>query len=145
MEAGRELDALVAEKVMQFDHKHKINGCEEDCWYDVCEYCGLEFHCEDTSGRCEGYPHYSTDIAAAWQVVDRIAQLVIADENAERLNYLRLEQNDSSGYSATFGFPYMENEEWANTANQYDCSARADSAPLAICLAALKAVGVEVE
>lgn len=129
MEAGRELDALVAEKVMRFDHKHKINGCE-DCWYDVCEYCGLEFHCEDTSGYCEGYPHYSTDIAAAWQILARLREL--------GFKYI-------SVVSLSNGWQCWGDKAMTLNSVPPDVSVNADTAPLAICLAALKAVGVEVE
>ncbi len=88
LEAGRDLDALVAEKVMG-----------ETCLFTA--------------------PAYSTDIAAAWQVVDKLHALSF---------YLEV---GSAGWMARF-------------ANISATEASAATAPLAICLAALKAVGVTV-
>ena len=52
LEAGRELDALVAEKVFNYDGICQVAGCSER--HD---------------------PRYSTDIAAAWLVVEKLQQL----------------------------------------------------------------------
>ncbi len=79
MKPGRELDALVAEKVMGW------------AWPEGrCPVCGWRFAesrehgCvpDDCSQRprpnpiaSEAWPHYSTDIAAAWQVVEKLREL----------------------------------------------------------------------
>jgi hypothetical protein len=66
MKAGRELDALVAERVMG--------------WYNVGR--GYLFGNDDSWGGdnpqtpdkgIQDLPHYSTDIKAAWEVVERVS------------------------------------------------------------------------
>lgn len=92
MDVGRELDALMAEKVMGWDwytvvginvllppgHHYRErsvlatvgkHGTEDDI--DSMRFC---------SSRDGGYqmpivPHYSTDIAAAWEVVEKLEEL----------------------------------------------------------------------
>lgn len=90
MKAGRELDALVAEKIFGWSKSD------------------LEIN-EDIS-------HFSTDIAAAWEVVERL-----------RSRGYRFEvRSQPQGFWVYFG---------------EEMSAEAPTAPHAICLAALKAVG----
>lgn len=60
MKAGRELDAKVAEEVMGWDWNSKSAG-----WMQKIEVDGLT----ETIDIIE-LPHYSTDIAAAWLVVE---------------------------------------------------------------------------
>lgn len=100
MKPGRELDALVAEKVMG--------------WTEVCGYEG------EYKGYWKILPKYSTDIAAAWAVVE----LPLFDGWAIGRN--------ASGKWEVFN-------PWENN---FVVSV-ADTAPHAICLAALKAVGYE--
>ena len=60
IEAGRELDAMVAEQIMQL----KLVG-EKD--YDICyeiKRCGQNWY--------PSVPHYSTQISAAWEVVEKL-------------------------------------------------------------------------
>jgi hypothetical protein len=61
---GRDLDALVAEKVMGF----VVNRRDGGPWHLVGE------HPFQARGRCcgGGLPPYSTDIGAAWEVVEKI-------------------------------------------------------------------------
>lgn len=67
MPAGRELDALVAERVMGWTR--------EECIIDG-QSLGLWFRKPGTTGerglfsRC---PHYSTDIKDAWQTMERLS------------------------------------------------------------------------
>jgi hypothetical protein len=101
MKPGRELDLLVAEKVMG----DTIIRREQD--NEIISYC----------------KPYSTDIAAAWEVVEKMKE-----ENILEIHVLR-----QSGVEIFF----------------YDLEGDrrriiADTAPHAICLAALKAKGVEV-
>lgn len=130
---NREIDALVAEKIMGWTYRKpdpkyisaegvgsyvgfilqppKINEC-----YERYTCAGqLTFY---------GYPpHYSTDIAAAWEVAEQMKLKLVVD--------------------GVFGFwrviigPVGERNVF--------CVAEEETAPKAICLAALKAVGVEVE
>jgi len=58
MEAGHELDALVAERVMG----HRYSG-------GVTSWCREDGKLVQPDG---GLPPYSTDISAAWEVVERL-------------------------------------------------------------------------
>lgn len=89
MPAGREMDALVAEKVMGYDGQHqwiKNEDGEIDIFaYEVgscngpkCSICGYGYchHCyrESPSKTCYDNMPYSTDIAAAWEVEEAIKE-----------------------------------------------------------------------
>jgi len=92
MKPGRELDTLVAEKVMGLNHD-----------------------------KLDGYPaYYSTDIAAAWEVVEKL----IPD------CFLTLQWIEGWEVSHFEPGPYGGHMHLAH----------GDSAPHAICLAALKAL-----
>jgi hypothetical protein len=143
MEAGREMDALVAELVMGWTEIHKHdemgwsgigpNGPSNNSWRtlpstmksiskNVCTF------------KMEKWPYanvrkYSTDIAAAWQVVERFdRRLVDIDIRSDT-------QDDGELWGAGF-IEYFEEGEGFKAIG----SAAADTAPLAICRAALKAV-----
>lgn len=108
--AGRELDALVAEKVMGLLATTGGSGAKTNYYARSSEVAPWE-----------NTPHYSTDIAAAWLVVEAMAG---------RDMQLSL---DMFG-----GDPW-----WAEFADrQYvkGAQATATTAPHAICLAALKAM-----
>jgi hypothetical protein len=102
MKAGRELDALVAEKVMGLPPVYGPTGIKWD----------------------GPIPAYSTDIAAAWEVVERIKGS--QPESTFSIEWI--------GTQWRVDFVY-QNYDWYNEGDQ------ADTAPHAICLAALKAVG----
>lgn len=99
----RELDALVAEKV--FNQKYKVAIWE--------------------------MPYYSRDIAAAWEVVEKIIELYPDLPFGVEYSFC----GTSEGYKW-----YAE----LNPEPDFGPKYMADTAPKAICLAALKAVGVEV-
>lgn len=65
MKPGRELDALIAEKVMRWNREH--------------DECGLPPGVYG-SDNIQPFPHYSTDISAAWEVVEKICPSVITPE-----------------------------------------------------------------
>lgn len=95
----REIDALVADHVM-----------------------GLSGPWGATFLGGKPLPHYSTDIAAAWEVVEKVGDIKL------------------EGYRCVDGC-----FRWCvTTFDLDDIEIRADTAPMAICLAALKAKGVEV-
>ena len=82
MEAGREMDALVAEKIFDrsvrviegaYEYRHKLT--KEDHWYLV--------------------PEFSTDIAVAWLVEERIAELGLIKEYCMHLNEIANEHWDA--------------------------------------------------
>ena len=75
MEAGRALDALVAEKIFHIEVElrpltnHGGYLVPED-WYPAGALCH----------PAKAIPHYSTDIAAAWEVVEKVmAPLKVGD------------------------------------------------------------------
>lgn len=108
MKAGRELDALTAEKVMGL----RVVRCPDhgDCIY---------WHAYGPDRPDGQLPEYSTDIAEAWQVVEKLRDLdpeIWWDVHWECV----FNTNDS--------------RVWGT----------ADTAPEAICRAALAAVGCEV-
>lgn len=104
MKAGRELDALVAEKAIRLPKNLiSIDG-------PIPAFMG--------GGMVREIDHYSTVLADAWDVVERLGEDV-CDISIEK-----------SGLNWTVTFAAV--------------SATASTAPLAICLAALKFIGVDV-
>jgi len=106
LKAGRELDALVAEKVMGF--------------WDVQMYEGKLVHGENnTNGWPMQTPCYSTEIAAAWEVVEKVGRAteIRWHPKAEQRVVVMIGVYDTPGGVA-----------------------EAETLPLAICLAALEAV-----
>jgi len=111
----RELDALVAEKVM-----------------------GVEVSQPD--GSSSGYlhirewgeelPRYSSDIAAAWSVVEKLR-----GEEGFAIDLTSVGSPTSWDWNVHIEHPTDEAGYWLGTAKE---------APRAICLAALRAKGVEV-
>jgi len=84
--------------------------------------CFDEFFCDNPC------PRFSTSIAAAWEVFEWLCKR--GDDIAE---VVQLTFNVQNGWWCT-------SERWT----QIDVQGNAPTAPLAICLAALKAVGVEI-
>lgn len=124
MKPGKDLDALVAEKVMGF-------------WFDE-------------KGRCHRHPRdpispvssiiislstYSTDIKSAWEIVEH---------NTTESRYVRvIIETHPLGIECEivqWGEEFDENGEQ----NREIYGAIGDTAPHAICLAALKACGVKL-
>ena len=108
----KEINALIAEKVMgyepdekRYNFKHPKLG-----WFCIDDWCPCE------------------DIAAAWEVVDRIGWF---------FKLFSWEIQDGTWF-ALFKDPKPHNNHI-----DYDCLST--SAPMAICLAALKTKGVEIE
>jgi hypothetical protein len=114
MKSGRELDELVAEKVMGWENVRKY--CEGNT-----SYCALEFPylalIGDFEGETQMIPEFSTSITAAWNVWLKIArtnQILMRSHNEGVC--IRIDEKSIC--------------EWGE-------------APHAICLCALKAVGVD--
>ena len=123
MLAGAELDALIAEKVMGWDHVRKIEP--RSSIYGPCSpyYIGRE---NITDGDFdEPVPHYSTYIGTAWQVVEKMQAnkwWFDADWELGELPWAAFfVDRDSFGYIGVYG-------------------SNAESMPLAVCRAALKVV-----
>lgn len=129
MKAGRELDALVAEKVMGLSPMcdAETDFSEDDRCYHCtkCRAFSGDFDLPDPHERV--YLPYSTNIGAAWQVVEEL----------------------SDRFHLQLTSPFQFNEPWwagftplgvTGWNGRPDFKASGDTAPLAICLAALKAV-----
>lgn len=127
MKPGRELDALIAEKVMGLELKQpKGVAWRENTWV----YAINDFR-DSGPMYVVDCDFYSTDISAAWEVVDNLRYRKIPISIAhvffpaeERWEYIAKAENVQP-----YGFEF----------------ATSDSAPHAICLAALKAVGYEAK
>ncbi len=108
LKPGRELDALIGEKLFgvryEFVHDdYMIPDPEDPIAYDVC-------------------PHYSTDITAAWQVLEKLMSMT--KQQDIHLEHLEGEWGVSTCH---------ELGEWKDWV-------RAETAALAICRAALQAL-----
>lgn len=129
MKAGRELDALVAEKVMGDVRLIEpvvvgVPGHERSLFWKA------------GSMLMENPPEYSQSIEYAWQVVEKLKE---RSDLFPQVGWVRVHDNQ-----------YQHRcEIWMNDPEAHKhgwlADIYADTAPLAICLAALKAVGVEVD
>lgn len=130
MKAGRELDALIAEKVMGlFPCVDPIGKCEAahmkpcQCW------------AEKPGGAGGGLKSYSEDISAAWEVVEKLGLAVIP--------LVVCPENPTPGYWAGLISSYVTHED--SVIDERLVGKVAATAPLAICLAGLKVMGIQVE
>jgi hypothetical protein len=119
MTPGRELDAIVAEKVMGETPEDYRRRC----------HCGLRHSCE----WCIYPRNYSTDIAAAWEVVARLSAV---RESTDLGFSFHLHSWDSMPDRFVASFDHLDGCPQAE-----QTAAGLDGVPHAICLAALKAVG----
>ena len=126
MKPGRELDALIAEKVMGIDLS-EVPPPEAGSILPH-EYW-KQFHKGVGSPRMIPKP-YSTSIEAAWLVVDSFAK---EDEISISHMYKAHKDESTTNYWECF----------IETDGEKRLIAEAQTAPHAICLAALKAVGYE--
>jgi ABA sandwich protein len=115
MTAGRELDALVAEKVFGWTRCTMAgHGPECSYWFD-------------SDGNGHNQDLFSDDIAAAWMVVEQLQK-----------------QDYKTVIMANLTRPPLYTVTMASMSQEDVVVITAYTAPLAICLAALKAVDVEV-
>lgn len=128
---GRELDAEVAEKVMG------MVWCKCSKWHGAWEtYTVGDEYCKcDECGDSVPYPmKYSTDISAAWEVVEKLRKDGI----------MILLQSDDDGYTVANNYDGVILQGWEEAKKNFDvCWWSSNTAPHVICLAALKAVGYE--
>ena len=124
---NREIDALVAEKVMGLQGvTNRLLGLG---------VFRLEYGAGDTD---EKVPAYSTDPAASKQLRDKMLELGWSYQ----IGYGKTNIESSAGWKITRGFECrLVNME----ADVTRVSATADTEELAVALAALEAVGVEVD
>lgn len=129
--AGPELDALVAEHVMGLEYRKEKAFARPDGWFpkEHPEACPRlddpDFH-EHFGKHPATCPPYSTDIAAAWTVVEKLKNFQLDEHGDETLRLI---------YQ-----PDFKDHPWNFCFGDSDNAAVADTAPLAISRAALKAV-----
>lgn len=126
---GRELDVLICTKVMGFK-----NLREE-------EFCGIKDYVVDPTPeyveciirKCGlPVPHYSTSISDAWDVVEKLMR---------RKYFVSFElTNEITQNTALDGNDYPVGDYYFNISVAGNFTGCANTAPLAICLAALKAI-----
>ena len=135
MKPGRELDVIVAEKAMKFSRR---------AYSEV----GAGWRDDENSTFYPDYtdslPFFSSDISAAWEVVEKVKASTFnwssgsgfwdGNQTGHRL-VVELKGDQEGKWSCV-----LRDENW----NHYVYVESADSAPHAICLAALEAVGEEV-
>ena len=121
MKPGRELDMLVAEKVMGWSNS--IGSARSDHMWGIMDF--------DDKGPvlAANFPSYSEDIAAAWELMEKLK----GPEMGVSICTL-WEQPNTFKWIAKIEFLGTERFEFAVE----------ESAAHAICLAALKAIGVKV-
>lgn len=123
MPAGREMDALVAKKIFgkvrcqARCHKRGVRGSMDGT------YCYAQ---PDSPAQGANIPHYSTDISAAWEVVEKI-------RSSSGLSVIVEASVHPNEYICAIGAHHRG--QWIESFR----SAEAE-APLVICRAALKAV-----
>jgi len=117
--ASREMDALIAEKVMGLETELIITALHGE---ELLYFGEDRFLCH--------VPHYSVNISAAWEVVEKW--------NEKSFHIMRFSHRSEGGSEMAVALE----SRWYRAS--FDASARvfseAESAPLAICRAALKAV-----
>ena len=123
MEAGREMDALVAEKIMG------LVPCQNDCHKIgspryLPGLCHAQPDSPDEGGETA---QYSTSISAAWEVVEKMW---------DRGYMADVYQSDCEG---TWSAEFLPKNDMDSAGVEWGGS-MAPTAPLAICRAALKAV-----
>ena len=134
----RELDALVAEKVMGWTRPRIRSDNVPPCPVADFDYANpppeleawrSDYYWRERGGACwRSPPHYSTDMRAAWQIVKHVPGDFALRRSCE----------------VTFGDGSSDSESFtAYFAGSAD--ATAPTAPLAICLAAFKSVGVTIQ
>lgn len=130
----RKLDALVAEKIMGC----KIRSIENAKDQREFEYlrsngnylcgCGLGEHNDtDDEGGYQWLKNYSEEIAAAWEVINKVD------------GQWTLDGQEQVGWVVSLVEASMREDRYESP-----FKASAETAPLAICFAALKAKGVDV-
>lgn len=135
MKAGRELDVIVAEEVMalrscnEWTHINLGSGGGPRLLHGSLEKPGSDHDCYPALeyGPLGGPRHYSTDISAAWEVIEKVQARALGWTLVCPTNYRWVAYQRTGCADPDFG-------DWWEFG---------DTAPHAICLAALKALGIE--
>lgn len=134
---NREIDRLIAEKVFnwewrQREYNRRVFGENPPTYYvwwdkDIDNVPALCLT-EKTNYNTDYTPPFSTDISVAWQVVEKMA------ETWPDVSISKSRWTQNAGYYECL-FEKTEDDRFFTEAN---------TAPMAICLAALLAVGVDI-
>jgi hypothetical protein len=128
MKAGPELDAMVTERVLEWEWKRSPDA------YPEPHYAWVAPRPQNLGGGewevARHTPAFSTDIAAAWQVVEKIRSQGRYFEIGSAV------EGDNETWTCVVG-QLREDDPTGDRPLVFDCA----TAPLAICLASLKAVG----
>ena len=117
-------DRIIAEKVMNWQEKQcdGEHGEVSGGWF--CTKCGREGNWGEDFYHAELPPRYTTSLDAAWLGVERVTQAPQSQEEALQFR------------STRFMFWFEQSNLWTHTREE---------AANALCVAALRACGVEVE
>lgn len=126
MPAGREMDALVAEKVMGL-HVERIDG--HPMWVGQ-DLPGSPYLLKD-GRQAHSLRAYSTDIVAAWEVVKKVGLF----RNCFHLHEAAVGIQDGPKWTRT-GWEWVV-EQVLQPVGQNSVLGRGETAPIAICRAAL--------
>ena len=129
---SREIDRLVAEHVMGYSVYHYDKDYAKNCYYMLMDgefspFLVNEGERQTETEAWDDAPMFSQDIAAAWMVVEKMRQIGYS---------ITL-----MGQTGTFYTVYICSWHAPDT---QQARQDAPTAPLTICMAALKVVGVEV-
>lgn len=123
MEAGYEIDALIATRIFNLP-RLELNGAKCPYCESEMRHCGMRSWCGGCNEwRYSPYFDYSTEIADAWQVVEKTTQD----------GHECCVAGDKSGWRTII---------WREGYDVIMAKADAATAPLAICRAALKAIAL---
>ena len=125
----RKIDALVAEHIFE-EPVYWPDGKNSHPWQNT-----YNKRRTDTTG-IEVVPPYSSDISAAWEVLEKLRFIQPEGTNNGSGSWV-LSPLMEGGYDM-----YYKHTSMADYESTF-CDTYADSAPLAICLAALRTKGVE--
>lgn len=132
MKAGRKLDALIAERVMGWRLEDYGEG--SIYFYAPRGTCGAS--CDH---HLHLLPEFSTDIADAWSVVEKMK----ADKGFISITFYEDYPNKRTPSQGMDGPPYKAHWSVSGLGIGYqEGKIAADTAPHAICLAALKALSL---
>lgn len=133
MKAGRELDALIAEKVMGWKKLYRKDYTNVGDWH------GLDWMYENKQSAiyydAQTCPSYSVDIAAAWEVVEKLSA------NRPLSTTLHVLASPGGNYCVNIFQNFMDSYgQWRQKDLGYVVE---DTVPHAICLAALKLIDLQ--
>lgn len=124
MPAGCEMDALITEKVM--------GAVPCDAWSTLRHFPPMFIRgaCEHETCYPRGYPcKYSSNMGAAWQVIEKLIELGCEPSVCHLSDkWVCVREGSSAGWEVDLPF---------------DEAAYSETAPLAICRAALLEIGIE--